>query len=59
MEFNEELKNRDTEKHLKKEEIFAPVMSPSWSKSSRNAKKAVDHKEGSSSLKEKVKKIFS
>lgn len=60
MEFNAELQNRDTEQRRKKEEIFAPVMSPSWSKSSRrSAKKAAETKKENSSLKDKVKNFFS
>lgn len=53
-------KSLSASKEEKMEQIFAPVMSPSWSKNSRLSKKSENaEKDGKpATFKDKIKKIF-
>lgn len=52
-------KKLDPSKEEKMDKIFSPVMSPSWSKSSRRSQKIKEAEaEGKSTFKDKLKKIF-
>lgn len=52
------LSEQDNGDSQKKADMFAPAMSPSWSRSSRRSKKAAEKEHKPSTLKEKIKKIF-
>jgi len=58
-EYNELIKNPNDKKTQEMDAIFAPVMSPSWSKRSIKSRKAAEEAEKNPSLKTKLKKFFS
>lgn len=57
-EFNEILKDPKDPETQKADAIFAPVMSPSWSKTSLKSKPSNGQQQPPKSFKDKIKRIF-